>query len=366
MSYSCHVNVDVIALIRTGVTIGVKRLTSGKFANYVVQLSQLGMPSTITPSIIIQILFMIWLGHVGLVDSKLQSMVAANDTSWFTTSFVEWITRVSAKDKPAPLIVLELMENLLTDASIIPLMTVLTDHANKGLYRLLGLKLWKNRISDSGALAIAKYMTSIPRDMERMAELHLSHNSIGDNGARALVAAAASTYTGGPPLWLRIEWNELTPSLIMQSRTGGTSPRVVCNASTASPTGTNGRENKICTVAKCTKYAKGNAFLHVFCGRYQFTPYTSSELWNTYANKDTTKSSSSSSRAITNLAAASTPTVTVSVPSTTTSETKGNDININDNDNKSGASTVSVTTSEVPSTPIVSSPSPSSSRPLVH
>jgi hypothetical protein len=156
------------------VSIGSQYLKSGRFANYVIQLSQ-----------------------VGMIDATLQAMIAP--TGWFRTSLPKWIASLSPsttaspsaasesgdskrdgddnddndnegddsendndndeKDTKAdtsstsnakgsgsmPDIVLELQENLLTDVSIVPLMAVLSEHAALGLYRLLGLKTWKNR-----------------------------------------------------------------------------------------------------------------------------------------------------------------------------------------------------------------------------
>lgn len=83
------------------------------------------------------------------------------------------------------------------------------------------LKLFSNHLGDDAAVSLARY---IEGSRHTLAELHLSHNIITQEGAAALLtaAAAAPDKTGGPrypsferactmqrpvPLWLRLEHN---------------------------------------------------------------------------------------------------------------------------------------------------------------
>lgn len=67
-------------------------------------------------------------------------------------------------------------------------------------------KLWlfDNSLGDSAAAALA------PLIGPHTAELHLSHNQIGVQGATALLAAVPLQRAKGvKPLWFRIEWNQV-------------------------------------------------------------------------------------------------------------------------------------------------------------
>lgn len=74
-------------------------------------------------------------------------------------------------------------------------------------------RLFKNEISDNGALALCNMIAASP---EPLHELHLSHNRITWRGALALFEAVADSckypYTVGNkqwPFWLRLEWNSI-------------------------------------------------------------------------------------------------------------------------------------------------------------
>jgi len=142
-------------------------------------------------------------------------------------------------------VVLELMENDLTDRSIIALTRYLMDPLTSSLMEVIGIKLWKNQISNAGAIAIGEWLlhsiqpssqsasapSKVPAaapapSVARIREIHLSHNFVSDKGAMSLIDAARTVYSVyithaaaisvalPPPLWLRLEWNECNPKLL--------------------------------------------------------------------------------------------------------------------------------------------------------
>eukprot|EP00933_Yihiella_yeosuensis_P016227 TRINITY_DN13949_c0_g1_i2.p1 TRINITY_DN13949_c0_g1~~TRINITY_DN13949_c0_g1_i2.p1 ORF type:complete len:618 (-),score=71.63 TRINITY_DN13949_c0_g1_i2:503-2356(-) len=80
-------------------------------------------------------------------------------------------------------------------------------------------QLHKNRLDDDALKDLCKYLTCFNRASVR--ELHLSHNQLSITGVQWLLAAI-SLHPGYPaycekyqqfvPLWLRVEWNTITPS----------------------------------------------------------------------------------------------------------------------------------------------------------
>jgi len=68
------------------------------------------------------------------------------------------------------------------------------------------LKIFKNQIDDSGAEGLAQLCRRCPT----MEEMHLSHNRFTGDGVNIIITAAErSRPTGAPPLWLRLEYNEV-------------------------------------------------------------------------------------------------------------------------------------------------------------
>jgi len=68
------------------------------------------------------------------------------------------------------------------------------------------LKIFKNQIDDSGAEGLAQLCRRYPA----IEELHLSHNRLTGDGVDVIITAAErSRPTSAPPLWLRLEHNDV-------------------------------------------------------------------------------------------------------------------------------------------------------------
>eukprot|EP00931_Biecheleriopsis_adriatica_P080762 TRINITY_DN5410_c0_g1_i2.p1 TRINITY_DN5410_c0_g1~~TRINITY_DN5410_c0_g1_i2.p1 ORF type:complete len:1155 (-),score=195.62 TRINITY_DN5410_c0_g1_i2:19-3483(-) len=75
------------------------------------------------------------------------------------------------------------------------------------LQSLRVVKFYRNSLSDAASASMALLCLQCPS----LAELHLSHNSFTERGARAIVDAASTgeKHQGIPPLWLRLEHNRV-------------------------------------------------------------------------------------------------------------------------------------------------------------
>lgn len=196
----------------------------------------------------------------------------------------------------APPLIFELQENDLSDASVTALCSYLSASAVQGVFRVAGLKLFKNRVGDAGARAVAALLTELHQSAanvegyEPMRELHLSHNFISDAGATELLQAITRVYQAARrPLWLRIEWNEVSPALFAAffrsvaaefQRGAATPVPSLCNASVRSK---DGAILKVCNVSHCSKFPGDKpgvkVVVHAYAAMYQYSPYTASSLW---------------------------------------------------------------------------------------
>jgi len=131
--------------------------------------------------------------RINLQGSRLTDSLVAAWVKWVKTNLRDKISNHTKLE-------LDVSNNLITCKGAEALVFLLQDMP------CYLLKLFKNDISDRGAMAFATLLRQ-----GELRELHVSHNKIGIAGARALLEAAAEAYPiNGVPLWLRLEANMIS------------------------------------------------------------------------------------------------------------------------------------------------------------
>lgn len=198
---------------------------------------------------------------------------------------------------------LDLSENQLTCRGIAQLAKWFIKHSR--YIRLRVLKVYKNLISDGGALALAGLILKQPSALE---ELHLSHNRIKTAGAEALFksigqarlkcynetakAAHMHVYPRPDPtrqeflpVWIRLEYNNIadTHGLLQKwesemrgSRSFDPSWKLVCFADR--PNHPHGSKDPHCSPARCLRSINGHAALLHLYSFYHQSPIISGPL----------------------------------------------------------------------------------------
>lgn len=199
------------------------------------------------------------LSNCSLTDSDIQGLCP--QLSSHITSLLRAPSSPSPRGAVAAGIEVLMQSNFCGDAGAEALSCMLASLLESGVAYTRVLKLFRNGIADRGAGAIAMLIAAHRRrasggsaraETQMIAEVHLSHNAIGDTGAQKLFDAATAAYPyrarSGElvPLWLRLEYNQLSGSRIPQHcglMRGG--------AGGGGGGGVRGRSERKCNVGTC-------------------------------------------------------------------------------------------------------------------
>lgn len=198
---------------------------------------------------------------------------------------------------------LDLAENYMSDHGFNKIVAWLMTHV--GTIRLRSLKVYRNSIGDSGAIALAELVELSPWPIE---EVHFSHNHIGNTGALRFMSAFLNCYqpqvytdisapnfkvvAGAPvyprldphrplylPVWLRLEYNyiqdteslllSLSKELQMQRGIDGRKTAIACFAEKAGLS----VKDPNCSPKRCSGATSTNSPLfHLYSFTHQLRP----------------------------------------------------------------------------------------------